>query len=70
MSGAQGWAQQSFAAARNVAYALPNATVPDEHGTPAYLLDEAYGLKAEETARQQLAKAGFRLTKLFNEALR
>lgn len=61
--------QQSFAAARDVAYALPNMTVPDEHGTPAYVLDEAYGARAEATAREQLAKVGFRLAKLLNEAL-
>jgi hypothetical protein len=64
------WAQGSFAVARDVAYALPSATVPDEHGTPAYALDDAYGARAEEAARQQLAKAGFRLAKLLNDALR
>ena len=64
------WAQESFAAARDVAYALPTSTVPDEHGTPAYVLDEAYGMRAEDTARQQLAKAGFRLAALINAAFR
>ncbi|MBN4096074.1 S1/P1 nuclease [Methylobacterium sp. OT2] len=63
------WAQESFAAARDVAYALPTSTVPDEHGTPAYALDEAYGARAEATAREQLAKAGFRLARILNEAL-
>jgi hypothetical protein len=64
------WAQESFAAARDVAYALPTATVPDEHGTPAYVLDDNYGARAEETARKQLAKAGFRLAALINAAFR
>lgn len=64
------WALESFAAAKATAYALPSATVPDEHGTPAYALDEAYEQRATATAREQLAKAGFRLATLLNAALR
>ncbi|WP_071000357.1 S1/P1 nuclease [Methylobacterium sp. C1] len=63
------WALESFAAAKAAAYALPTATVPDEHGTPAYRLDEAYERRASATAREQLAKAGFRLAALLNAAL-
>ncbi|MBY0253292.1 MAG: S1/P1 nuclease [Methylobacterium organophilum] len=64
------WAQESFAAARDVAYALPGTTVPDERGTPAYRLDAAYEDRAEATARIQLTRAGFRLATLLNAALR
>ena len=63
------WAQESFATAKDVAYALPSTTVPDEHGTPAYALDEAYEQRAAVTAREQLAKAGFRLAALLNATL-
>jgi hypothetical protein len=63
------WALESFAAAKNVAYALPTATVPDEHGTPAYVLDDAYEQRAAAAAREQLAKAGSRLAALLNAAL-
>lgn len=63
------WALESFAAAKNIAYALPTATVPDEHGTPAYVLNEGYEQRAAETAREQLAKAGYRLAALLNAAL-
>ncbi len=53
-----------------MAYALPRTTVPDERGTPAYWLDAAYEQRAETTARQQLAKAGFRLAAMLDAALR
>ncbi|MGH1590123.1 S1/P1 nuclease [Methylobacterium phyllosphaerae] len=64
------WARESFSAARDVVYALPSTAVSDEHGTPAYTLDQAYEQRAEATARQQLAKAGFRLAALLNAAFR
>ena len=64
------WAQESFAAAREVAYALPARTQPDEHGKPAYRLDAAYEQRAQASAREQLAKAGVRLAALLNAALR
>jgi len=64
------WAQESFSAARDVFYALPSTAVPNEHGTPAYALDKAYEQRAEATARQQLAKAGFRLAALRDAAFR
>jgi hypothetical protein len=60
------WAMEAFAAAKDVAYALPATTVPDERGTPVYRLDAAYEQQAETTVRQQLAKAGFRLAALLN----
>ena len=64
------WAQESFQAARDVAYAFPPETEPDEHGIPAHHLDAAYEARSEVTVRTQLAKAGFRLAALLNAALR
>ncbi|GEN00365.1 hypothetical protein MRA01_49040 [Methylobacterium radiotolerans] len=64
------WGEASFAPARNGTYALPTAIAPDEHWAPAYMLDGAYAVRAQETARQQFAKAGFRLIRLLNQALR
>lgn len=64
------WAQESFQAARGVAYAFPPETESDEHGTPAHRLSANYEAKAEATARTQLAKAGFRLAALLNAAFR
>lgn len=64
------WAGESFEVARRVAYALPASGEPDAHGAPAYRLDAAYEAAAEAAAREQLAKAGFRLAALLNAALR
>ena len=64
------WGQESFEAARDVAYGFPPETEPDEHGIPAHRLNAAYEAMSEITARTQLAKAGFRLAAVLNAALR
>jgi hypothetical protein len=64
------WAQESFARAVDVAYALPaGRRVVDEQGTEAVVLDAVYDERAIPVVAEQLAKAGVRLAELLRRAL-
>jgi hypothetical protein len=60
----QDWAQESHLAARNAAY----QGLPPTPG--AHLLGEEYLNRAQKTVEEQLQKAGVRLAKVLNEALK
>lgn len=64
------WAAEAAGVARDVAYRLPPAAGSDARGRPIHRLSEDYERAAAASAREQLAKAGFRLAALLNAALR
>lgn len=64
------WAAEAAGVARDVAYRLPPAAGSDARGRPIHRLSETYEHAAVASAREQLAKAGFRLAALLNAALR
>jgi len=67
------WARQSFVAARIHAYGkLPGVEPggPSGRSRAPLQLDEAYAADAQATAALQLKRAGVRLARLLNEALR
>ena len=65
------WAQQSAALAKAVAYDFSGLKqVDDTQGGQAPYLDTSYEVRALTVVREQLAKAGVRLAKLLNAALK
>lgn len=64
------WAEESFEVARDVAYDLPATTESDAHGATAYRLYPKYEQAAVPAASLQMARAGIRLARILNEALR
>ena len=65
------WALESSALARTVAYDFSGESkAPDEHGQPTLKLDAVYDQRALPVVREQLARAGVRLAKLLNAALK
>ncbi len=65
------WAIEAWAQAKSVAYDFRGLSmVPDEHGTEVLELDAAYEQRALAAVREQLMRAGVRLARLLNAALR
>ena len=65
------WAAEAAAQAKAVAYDFSGeSTVPDEHGIPAIRLDAVYDQRALPVVREQLSRAGVRLARLLDAALK
>jgi hypothetical protein len=65
------WASESWRQAKAVAYDFSGeATAPDEHGVAVLKLDAVYEQRALPVLRAQLSRAGVRLARLLDAALK